>query len=242
MSRFAFLLTLILAVTLPMTATAQSDSTALSTSPQGTVLTVSATGQSARAPDFATVSAGVITQAAQADAAMRDNAAQMARTLAALRQAGVAERDIRTSSLALNPQYRYEQNQAPVITGYQASNTVTIKMRDLSQLGRTLDALVVSGANQIHGPSFGIEHPQAAYDEARRAATQAALAQAKTYADALGVRVRRLISLSEGDASDDAPAPRLRVMAMAADASATPIASGETELSVQVTAVFELGN
>ena len=100
---------------------------------------------------------------------MRANAAQMDKVMAAIRAAGIAERDIQTSGINLNPQYKYAENQPPTITGYQASNTVNLKVRDIAKLGKVLDALVASGANQVNGPSFEVDKPDAAYDEARRA-------------------------------------------------------------------------
>ncbi len=243
MSKRSLFLALLLAAAAPMTTSAQQIAPATASAAQGTMLHVSASGQSTRAPDFATVSAGVVTQASAADAAMRENATRMTQVLAALRSAGIAERDIRTSSVTLSPQYRYEQNQPPVITGYQASNTVSVKLRELPRLGSVLDALIAHGANQINGPSFGIEHPDAAYDEARRAAVKAAMEQAKTYADALGTKVRRIVSIQEGSTSDDAPVPRRRMLGVASAAAApTPIAGGETTLSVHIEVAFELGN
>ncbi|HVJ00562.1 MAG TPA: SIMPL domain-containing protein, partial [Sphingomonas sp.] len=134
----------------------------------GTVLEVVAEGTSRRTPDVATIQAGVVTQAATAAEAMRDNSARLTRVLAALRKAGVAERDIQTASVALSPQYRYEQNQPPVITGYQASNQLSVRFRDIAQSGAILDALVREGANNIAGPELGLDKPAAALDEARR--------------------------------------------------------------------------
>lgn len=234
-------LAIFLAIATPMTATAQQVSPAISAAAQGTTLTVSATGEASRTPDFAAVSAGVVTQATAVDAAMRENAARMSEVLAALHSAGIAERDIQTSRVSLAPQYRYEQNQAPAIVGYQANNSVSVKVRDLSRLGRVLDALIAPGANQINGPDFGIEHPETAYAEARRDAVRKALAQAQTYADALGVKVRRIVRINEGGASANLPMPRMRTMAAPVAEVATPIASGETTLNVQIEVEFELG-
>lgn len=236
-------LALALALTslMPMTTSAQQVSSDAAAAAQGTTLTLSATGQVQRTPDFATVSAGVVTQATAADAAMRENATRMTAVLAALKAAGIAERDIQTSRVTLEPQYRYEQNQAPAIIGYQANNSVTVKLRDLAKLGRVLDALIGQGANQINGPSFGIEHPESAYAQARQNAVHAAMEQANTYATALGVKVRRIVSISEGGSRENLPIPMARLAAAPMAADATPIASGETALSVRIDVVFELG-
>ena len=236
------ILALALAAALPMTANAQTSTPAIAQA-EGTLLSVSATGEASRTPDIATLSTGVVTQAADANTAMRDNATQMDRVMAALRAAGIAERDIQTSGINLNPQYRYAENMPPAITGYQASNTVNVKVRELAKLGKVLDTLVAQGANQINGPSFGLDKPEAALDEARLAAVKKAQAQARTYANALGLQVKRIISISEGGASLPRP-PMPMMRAMAADAGyakETAVAPGESAVSVSVEMEFELG-
>src|SRR5689334_18483911 len=106
----------------------------------GTRLDISASGESRRVPDVAIISAGVVTRAPTAAAAIAQNATRMERVLAALKAAGIAERDVQTSSISLNPDYRYENNQPPKLTGYQASNQVSIRFRDISNSGKILDA------------------------------------------------------------------------------------------------------
>ncbi len=231
--------------TTAMTATAQNAAVqAAPIATDGTLLSVSAQAESRRVPDVATISTGVVTRAADANAAMRANAEQMEKVMAAIRAAGIAERDIQTSGVNLNPDYRYEENKAPVITGYQASNTVNLKVRDLSKLGKALDALVASGANQVNGPSFEIDQPEAAYDEARQAALKKAQTRAEMYAKSLGLRVRRIVSISEG-AGFRPPVPmQMQMMTgsrMKAEAD-TAISPGETALSANLDVVFELGN
>ena len=205
-----------------------------------TLLAVSAQAEAKRVPDVATISAGVVTQAADANAAMRANADQMAKVMAAIRAAGIAERDIQTSGISVHPQYRYAENQPPVITGYQASNTVSLKVRDIAKLGRTLDALVASGANQVNGPAFEVDKPDEGYDEARIAALRKAEARAQTYARAMGLRVRRVVSISEGGGFQP-PMPMVRAMAMEKAQADTPVSPGESTLSVNLEVVFELG-
>ena len=206
----------------------------------GTMLSVSSRAEARKAPDIATFSAGVVTQAADGNAALRQNAEQMNRVLAAIKAAGVADKDVQTSGISLNPQYRYEENQPPRITGYQASNTVNVKLREVAKMGKVLDALVASGANQVNGPSFGIDDPEPLYDRARLDALKAARARAETYAGALGVRVRRIVSISEGGAAMPSPMPRMAMMKAEAYDS-TPVAAGESSVSVNLDVVFELG-
>ena len=209
----------------------------------GTLLSVAAEAEARRVPDVATISAGVVTQAADANAAMRDNATKMEKVMAAIRAAGIAERDIQTAGISVQPQYRYAENVPPTITGYQASNTVNVKNRDISRLGKVLDALVASGANQVNGPNFEVDKPESAYDEARLAALKKAEARAQTYAKAMNLRVRRVVSINEGGAMP--PPMPMMMRAQAADAYAkaeTSVSPGETVLSVRLDVVFELGN
>ena len=209
--------------------------------PDGTLLQVSAHAEAHRVPDVATISAGVVTEAVDANAALRANAQQMDKVMAAIRAAGIAERDVQTSGLNVNPQYRYAENKPPVITGYQASNTVSLKVRDIGKLGRVLDALVASGANQVNGPSFEVDQPEPAYDEARRAALDKAQARAAMYAKTLGLRVRRIVSIGESTgARPPLPLPMVSMARMekAADTSVSP---GESILGADLDVVFELG-
>ena len=223
-----------------MAACAQ-DSTAYAVPADATLLSVSAQAEAKRVPDVATISAGVVTQAADANAAMRANAVQMEKVMAAIKAAGIAERDIQTSGINLNPQYKYVENQEPTITGYQANNTVNLKVRDIAKLGKVLDALVASGANQVNGPSFEIDQPEDAYDEARRGALEKAQARAAMYAKTLGVRVRRIVSISEG-AGFQPPRPMpMMAMAKSMDRVETAVSPGETTLSANLDVVFELG-
>jgi len=224
-----------------MAACAQDNTAGYTVPADSTLLSVSAQAEAKRVPDVATISAGVVTQAADANAAMRANAVQMDKVMAAIKAAGIAERDIQTSGINLNPQYKYVENQEPTITGYQANNTVNLKVRDIGKLGKVLDALVASGANQVNGPSFEIDQPEEAYDEARRGALEKAQARAAMYAKTLGVRVRRIVSISEG-AGFQPPRP-MPMMAMARGKAEmdTAVSPGETTLSANLDVVFELG-
>jgi hypothetical protein len=210
-------------------------------SADGTLLAVSAEAESRRVPDVATLSAGVVTQAADANTAMRDNATQMDKVMAAIRAAGIPQRDIQTSGINLNPQYRYVENQNPSIIGYQASNTVNLRVHDIARLGKVLDALVASGANQVNGPSFEIDQPEPAYDEARRAALDKAQARAAMYAKTLGMRVRRIVSISEGGGSRPPGPIPMQAMARGKAEADTAVSPGETALTVTLDVVFELG-
>ncbi len=234
----------LLGLTLLAGATAMSNAQTPSmqaASADGTLLSVSANAEASRVPDVATISAGVVSQAADGKAAMRQNAEQMAKVLAAVKAAGIADKDVQTSGINLNPQYRYADNQPPTITGYQASNTVSLKVRDVTRLGDVLDALAAQGSNQINGPAFEIDEPEPVYDEARLAALGKARARAETYARALGLRVRRIVSISEGGRGDFHPRPMMAMSKSMDQMESTPVAPGETTLSINLDVVFELG-
>jgi uncharacterized protein YggE len=206
----------------------------------GTRLDVSATGESTRVPNLAIVSAGVVTRAPTAGGAIQENSARMDRVLAALKRAGIDERDIQTSSINLNPEYRYQENKAPELVAYSATNQVSVRFRDIRNTGRVLDALVAEGANQINGPTLTIEKPEAALDEARMNAIASGRARADLYARALGKRVTRVISVSESGGGYPVPPPMPMVERMSAQAADTKIMAGEQKLQVTVSMVFEL--
>ena len=206
----------------------------------GTRLEISVRGEVKRVPDVAVISTGVITQSADAATVMRDNAARMARVLAALKRAGVADKDVTTSAVNLSPQYRYNNNQPPVITGYQANNQVTVRFRDITRSGAILDALVKEGSNEINGPNLAIDKPEAALDEARIAAITAGRARAEVYASAAGMKIKRIISISENDGMSVVPRPMMTMMAKSAEAADTVIMPGEQAHGMTVTMVFEL--
>ena len=206
----------------------------------GTRLEISATGEAARVPDVAIISAGVSTRQSTATAALQENAARMERVLAALKKAGIADRDVQTSSINLNPEYRYQDNQAPQLVGYTASNQVSIRFRDIRNSGKILDALVAQGANQINGPSLTIDKPDEALDEARAKAIANGQARANFYAQALGKRVVRLLSVSESGGAYPPPPMPVMMMERSAGLADTKIVPGEQKLSVSLSMVFEL--
>jgi uncharacterized protein YggE len=206
----------------------------------GTRLDISATGEVTRVPDVAIITAGVVTRSTTATGAIQDAANRMNRVLAALKGAGVADRDIQTSSIGLNPEYRYPENQAPQLVGYTASNQLTIRFRDIRNSGKILDALVAQGANQINGPNMTIDKPEAALDEARANAIAAGRARADLYARSLGLRVVRIVSVSEGGGyAVPPPAPPVPMMARA-ERDSTAIVPGEQKLQVNLAMTFEL--
>ena len=208
---------------------------------RATTLNMSASGEVKAAPDMATITLGVQTEAATASDAMAQNATRMSRIVAALKAAGLADKDIQTSNISLDAQYDYQQNQPPKLRGYQASNTVLITVYDVSRLGRTLDAVTTAGANQINGIGFGLKDPSAAEDQARLKAVKALQAKAELYAGAVGYRVARLVNLSEGGGYVPSPPRPMFMRAAKADAESTPVQAGELSVRIEVNGVYELG-
>lgn len=222
-------------------------STALSVQAQemkidGTRLDISAHAEAKAKPDVATFSAGVITESLTAKKAMQENAQRMTRVFAALKAAGVKAEDIQTSGLNLNAQYVYQENLPPKIRGYQASNNVSIRLHDLEKSGDVLDVLVSEGANQLSGPSFTIDDPEKMLDETRKEAMAKARNRAELYASAAGLKIKRIVSISENVSGGERPPMPMMAMAKmesAMDAS-TPVASGQVSYTANVNVTYEL--
>lgn len=196
---------------------------------------ISVTGEAtiSAAPDLAQVEGGVTTDAKTAREASDSNNAVMGRVLLALKGAGVAEKDTQTSRLSLQPQYANSgpnRDRPNVLTGYRASNRVTVRLRDVSKVAGVIDALVAAGANDIGGISFSVSNASKLLDEARPQAIADARRKAEIYAKAAGVALGDPISISEGGVI--APMPMARRASM--DFAATPVAPGEETLHVGV--------
>jgi uncharacterized protein YggE len=205
-------------------------------------LNLSAYGEVRVAPDMATITFGVQTEAPTAQAAMADNARRMQEVFAALSRAGIADRDIQTSGLNLSAQYDYVENQPPRLRGYQASNQVTVIINDLTKVGTTADAVVGAGVNQINGISFGLKDPKAAEDQARVLAVRALQDKARLYAQALGVELGGIRSLNEGGGYQPQPPVLYSGARMAmADSASTPVAAGEMAVRIDITGTYDLG-
>lgn len=208
---------------------------------KATTLNLSAYGETRVAPDMANISLGVVTEAPTAAGALSANSERMTQVMAALKKAGIAEKDIQTSGLNLSPQYDYVQNEPPRLRGYQASNQVTIRVNDLDRLGAAVDATVKAGANNVNGISFGLKDPSAAENTAREAAVKALSAKADLYARATGHRVGRLVTLSEGGGySPPSPMPVMAYARMEKASDATPVSAGELQVRIDITGLYEL--
>ncbi len=205
-----------------------------------TTLSISAEADVKREPDIAFISAGVRTEAETAAAAVRENAERMNGVVEALRDAGVAERDMQTSNFSVQPRYDYSRDRTPPrLIGYLATNQITAKVDDLGNLGATIDALVEAGGNTFNGVRFALEDESEARDEARRLAIADALSRADLYAEATGLSVKRIVTISE-NVSYRGPRPIAVARAAALEADTTPIAAGEVGYTATVNVTFEL--
>ena len=210
---------------------------------QGPVVELSVNETVQSAPDVAQIGAGVITRAATAQEAVRQNAQAMDRLVARMRAFGIAARDIQTSNFNLNPDYRHNpQTGEASFTGYTVNNQVNVKLRDLKRAGEVLDALVEAGANNIYGPNFMLEDDEEARTQARAAAFASGKAMAERYARLAGYSGVRLLEVSESFNSYSPPPPppmAMRMRGESADAS-TPIEPGEVGTMVSIAVKYEM--
>lgn len=206
-------------------------------------ITVSATGSAEVAPDMAIFTVGVLRQADTAREALDANNAAMAEVLAAMVEFGIAERDLQTSQFNIAPRYQARRdnqpNAQPLIVGYDVSNQLTVRIRDLDILGAVLDRAVTLGVNTGGGIGFTNAEPDAVLETARVEAMKAAIKKARVLTDAANVSLGRIVEISE---HSNVPGPMMMArgnMAFAQDAS-VPMAAGENSYSVTVNVVFEI--
>jgi uncharacterized protein YggE len=209
-------------------------------------LTIAGNAEVHSAPDAALISAGVVTESDTAAAALKANSVAVAKVVDVIRMSGVEAKDLQTAGLALDARmYRPDKPSAtdkPRIIGYTAANQLTVRVRDLGKLGDLLDKVAAAGANRIDGIQFIISDQEGLLDEARRKAVADAKAKADLYAQAAGVTLGKLMSLTEETA---APAPRPMGRAMAASPAASipvPIEAGEMTLSVRLRVTWSLAD
>jgi len=221
-------------------ASEQSRGAPAADAPQRTIV-VNGDGEVSAKPDQARVSAGVVTQAPTAAAALTANTTAMNRVFDALKAAGIPDNKIQTANFSVQPQYAGAQPnlnnpEPPRIAGYQVSNQVTVIVDDLMKLGPTLDALVRTGANQLGGIGFTIANPKPFAERARAAAVADAQAKARTLAMAAGVTLGPLLSIQESGGVRPGP-----VFAVARAAQiGPPIAEGEQMVTVNVTMTYAI--
>lgn len=201
----------------------------------GASVSATGTGTIEAAPDIATVSIGVTTQGDTAAASLTANSKAVAAVMARLEADGVSESDMQTSNLYLSPNWTGYDTGVPVIANYAASNMLTVTVRDLTRLGDVLDSAVSDGANTLNGITFGLADPEPVLDEARKEAVAKARAKAELLATAAGMKLGKILSITENSAANTPYA-----MYDEASAASVPVAAGALGLSASVTVLYEI--
>ena len=206
---------------------------------QAPVPQITVTGEASvqAVPDMATISLGVTTLAPTAAEAMAANTAALSQVTERLKAAGIEARDLQTSSLSLNPNWTgYDGSQPQTISGYTASNQLSVRVRDVSKLGAVLDAAIADGANTLNGISFELSAPRPVLDQARKAAVEDARTRAELIAAAAGVKLGRVLSITEGGGYG-VPVPMFKADAASAP---VPIEAGEIGMTASMTVSYEI--
>ncbi|RUM16079.1 SIMPL domain-containing protein [Rhizobium fabae] len=238
--------TIVMTALLALPLAAAAPVSAQEAKPREPVISVTGDGESAVAPDMAVVNLAVVKQAKTAREALDENNKAMNEVLKALKDGGIAERDLQTSGFSIQPQYNYPQPTdgqpaQPQLIGYQTINSVTVRLRDLSKLGQVIDQSVTLGINQGGDIQFTNDKPEAALETARKNAVADAVKKAKTLSEAAGVKLGRIIEINE-NVPRPLPQPvyRATMMKEASD-GAVPVQGGENNYNVSVTVTFAIG-
>jgi len=242
MRKAVIIIGIVLAFAAPLAAQTAGEATSADIVP---TLSVSGSGEARVASDEATVRLGVVAQAPTARAAQEQVNRAANAALEAIRKLGVEAKDIQTSGLSLSPLYSQgrpgEEQQAPRITGYQANNTVTIRLEDLSKVGPVIDAGLNAGSNTLEGVVFGLRNDEAARAAALTDAVREARGKAEAIAQALKVRLVGILEVAEGGVSiSPPPYPKYGRVAMAELASDTPVSAGEVGVAASVTIRYRI--
>jgi uncharacterized protein len=204
-------------------------------------ITVAGSGSVPGRPDTAELMAGVVARSSTAAQALAQNSASMEKVLKAVTGMGIAERDVQTRGFSVAPQRRPgrpEVSQPPEIVGYEVTNEVRVKVRDLNILGRLLDQLVSEGANVLGGVQFSVDDPAPLLDQARAKAMADARRKAALYAREAGVKLGRVLLIQESSAA--VPVPRFMAAQAMAAAPSVPVAPGEQEFQASVSVTYAI--
>lgn len=192
-------------------------------------------------PDMATISAGVSTESPSASEALRANSREMRRVIEEIKAQGVEEKDIQTTGINLNARFDYDRtNQRQVFRGYQVSNRVSVKLREIERVGEVLDALVEAGATDLNGPRFSVEDDSSELEEARMRAMERGRQRALAYANMAGFDDIKLLEINEA-LMGSGPVPMMRSVAEdAIQVSAAPVQPGLVSSGVSITVKYEM--
>jgi uncharacterized protein YggE len=201
-------------------------------------------GESSIAPDLAVLSLTVMREAKTAREALDAGNAAMAAVIAAMKSSGVANRDLQTGGLQINPRYNYvnkpDGTQEGELVAYQVSNTLSLRVRDLERTGEIIDKAVTLGVNQGGGVTFANEDPSKALTEARKSAVKDAMDKAHTLAEAAGVNLGKVLEISDQSYASPPMPIAAKAFDRAGAAESVPVEAGENSYKVQVTMTFEL--
>ena len=205
---------------------------------------VTGEGEASVAPDLALLSLSVMREAKTAREALDANNDAMAAVIAAMKGAGVAERDLQTAGIQIQPRYNFtnrpDGSQEAELVAYQVINTLSVRIRDITKTGEILDKAVSLGVNQGGGITFTNEKPQTVITEARKLAVADAIAKAKVLAEAAGVNLGKVLEIA--DQSFAAPPMPMQAKSFDRAAGSVPVEAGENAYRVQVNVTFELKN
>jgi len=206
-------------------------------------VSVTGTGRVTLVPDRFTFNVGVQTNAPTVDAAVNENNERVAKVIAALKAAGAKPEEIQTSGFSIYPQQDYQQGQPPRLLGYQVTNSITVRKKEVASASKLLQVAIGAGVNTASGINFEVSDPARGRDQGLKAAYDDARAKARLLAQAAERTLGRAINITEGAEATPQPRPMMgRVMAAKAEAVVTevPVESGSQELSFTVSVVFEL--
>lgn len=210
------------------------------------LLSLTGQGEATAVPDMAVLSLGVVSEDRTARQALFANTRAMTALAEAMKIAGVEPKDLQTAGFSVNPKYsrprstQSGQQQAPEIVGYTVRHTLSVRIRDLGSAGRILDKAVSLGSNTISGLTFTLAEPKPLQNEARKAAMADALEKAALYAEAAGVSLGPIRTISESGGVRP-PQPEMMARAQATFDAAVPIEAGELTFRAQVSVVWEIG-
>ncbi|HXH40517.1 MAG TPA: SIMPL domain-containing protein [Thermoanaerobaculia bacterium] len=214
------------------------------TAPFPDTVSVTGVGRATVLPDRFSFNASVQTMAPTVEEAVNENNSKVAAVIAALKNAGAAADEIKTSNFSIYPQQDYSQQQQgkpPRVVGYQVSNSITVTKKQIADAGRLLQAAIAAGVNQTSGLSFTVSDPTRGRDEGMRAAFADAHAKASLLAQAAGRTLGPAMTITESGSSPPTPRPLGSPRAMAAVvAEPVPVESGTQDLSFTVSVVFAL--
>lgn len=205
-------------------------------------ITVSGQGKAVGAPDIGQVSLSVISQAGTVEGAQRDNTQKMEKIIQAMKDLGIKEEDLKTTGYNISPRYQYISGRSNII-GYEVTQSLEVKIRDLAKSGDILGKAAEAGANQVGSLSFTFDDPDKLKSDARKEAIKEAKEKAEDLADSLGVSLGKITNFNESSGGDQ-PAPVFNEMARSAygmgGAAAPDIQTGQNEIIVNVSLAYEI--